>query len=931
MAPLDDYRARRDFARTPEPAGGEHAAGPAREDVAQVQAGAAAESSSSEPRQRLYVIQKHAATRLHYDFRLELDGVLLSWAVPKGPSLDPRDRRLAVRTEDHPLEYGSFEGTIPKGEYGAGTVLLWDLGTWEPVGDPHKGLAKGDLKFQLRGRKLRGGWVLARMRSRPGEEAKENWLLIKHRDEQAVDGEGRAVLDRRPESVVSGRSLEQIASEAQGHVWHGDRPPEGRVDGPQPADIPVDPSRLFGARRAAAPPPRFVPPQLATLVKTVPSGDGWLHEIKLDGYRALARLTGRGVEIYSRNEKDWTDRYLPIAESVAALPAESAVLDGEVVVQLPDGTTSFRALQDDLAGGRTGRLLYYVFDLVHLNGWDLTGVRLEGRKTLLQELLTAAPAANRLRYTEHVVGRGDAFFKQACRLGLEGIVSKRADSAYRPGFRGGDWLKVKCVRHEEFVVGGFTDPSGARRGFGALLLGTHGPEGKLRYVSRVGTGFNERMLRELSRRLAALKVAVPPFELGLERAPKGAHWVRPELVAEVAFTEWTADGGIRHPSFRGLREDKSAGEVSEEREASPPPQAPPRSQVPLPPAPAVPSPPRKGVRPARRASGLAAGGGVAGGGAAGRLRHTLGETEVLGVRLTNPGRVFWPADGLTKLDLVRYYQAVADHMLPYILHRPVAMVRCPEGVGGVEPQGRGGACFFHKHPGRDFPGPVERMEILESGGLGDYLALGEVAGLMAMAQMGVLEIHIWGSTWPDIKRPDLLVFDLDPDPAVGWAGLVEGAHLVRDLLQGLGLVSFVKTTGGKGLHVAVPLMPGEDWEGVKRFAKAVADAIVKAAPERYTSNVSKAKRAGKTFVDYLRNARGATAIAPFSPRARAHATVAVPLRWDELGGRARPDSYTVRNLRRRLAHLQDDPWAGYFQVQRTQTITEPMKRALGIA
>jgi bifunctional non-homologous end joining protein LigD len=893
---LETYREKRDFGKTPEPAGVPHPEGG-----------------------RLYVIQKHAARALHYDFRLELDGVLLSWAIPKGPSMDPHDKHLAVRVEDHPVEYGSFEGVIPKGEYGGGTVELWDRGTWEPESDPHEGLTKGDLKFTLHGEKLCGSWVLARMKRRSEEEGKENWLLIKHRDGCAVDGDGSAILKERPESVVSGRTIEEIAAAADS-TWHSDLPASQQTEVRSAEPIVIDPSKLTGAKKVAKM-PRFVQPELALLVKEAPVGDAWLHEIKFDGYRAISRVENGRVEMYSRNDKDWTGHFTSVADALATLPVRAAMLDGEVCVADANGRTDFQELQNDLGTGRQDRLTYYVFDLLYLDGYDTTHAPLTERKELLRAVLGRI-GSERVKYTDHVRGQGPAFYKQGCAYGVEGIVSKQADSPYRPGVRGKEWLKTKCTLRQEFIVVGWTDPGGSRVGFGALMLGVRDPDGKLRYIGKVGTGFNDKLLTELGARLRAMTVPEPTVERGIERAPKNAHWVRPELVCEVAFAEWTRDGDLRHPSFKGLREDKSPSEVVAEipkpTEAATAPDS-------------VSSDPRGAGSPAHHTRGASRKEE-----AKPRVQPTSkkrgADGVVDGVTITHPDRVFWPADNVTKRELVDYYESVADLMLPHVLHRPVSMVRCPEGVKDVrqdfhEHQGPS-PCFFHKHAGPDFPGPFERVQIRESEGLNTYLTITERGSLVALAQMGVLEVHIWGCRWPDVERPDAMVFDLDPAPEVGFAQLAEAARLVRRLLDGLGLVSFVKTTGGKGLHVVVPLEPSEDWDVVKRFAKAVADGIVSVDPDRYVSTMAKSKRIGRVFVDYLRNSRTATFIAPYSTRAKEHATVSVPLRWEELGGKARPDTYTVRNLHNRLAHLTGDPWEGYFDVK--QTITAKMKRELGI-
>jgi bifunctional non-homologous end joining protein LigD len=920
---LEEYRKKRDFGRTPEPAGSGAGSGGV--------AGAGLR----------YVIQKHDARRLHYDFRLELDGVLLSWALPKGPSLDPHDRHLAARTEDHPLEYGGFEGTIPPGEYGAGTVLLWDRGTWEPEGDPHEMLGKGDLKFTLHGEKLTGSWVLVRMKPRPEGGDKEEWLLIKHRDEAAVAGDGQRILAARPDSVASGRSLDQVAAAAGASVWHGGRPPDAQPDAHPGEEFALDPAAVKGAVRAGAP-PHFVEPELATLVKAAPPGEEWLHEIKFDGYRTISRIERGSARMYSRNGKDWTDRYHAIAAELVRLPVEDAVLDGEVVVVLPDGRTSFQELQSVLsdeavsgaageAGGETGdeggdeavpgsgddaRLRYYLFDLLHLNGYDLTGAAIEDRKDLLRRLLTRAGPGGRLLLSDHIAGNGAAVLEQACRMDLEGIVSKRSGRPYRPGTRTNEWVKTKCTNRQEFVVGGYTDAAGARTGFGALLLGVPA-EGGLRYVGKVGTGFDERTLAALAPRLRALHTDRPPFAHDLARAQKDARWVRPELVAEVEFAEWTRDGGIRHPSFKGLREDRLASEVVAEVPAQAGGAG--ADAATSDHEPAKPSGSPGAARPpgaARRAPAV-----------------------VNGVTITHPERVFWPASEITKSDLVDYYDVVAERMLPYVVNRPIAMLRCPAGVEDTsaerrqtegEPPGQGASrgrsrggppgCFFHKHPAEDFPGPVGRVMIDESAGPAPYLTITSPGSLTALAQMGVLEIHVWGSTWPDIERPDMLVFDLDPGPDVEWPALADGARLVRDVLHSVHLESFLKTTGGKGLHVVVPVTPNVDWTDTSRFCRRVAELMAELSPDRFTANMSKAKRTGKIYVDYVRNNRGSTSIAPFSTRAREQATIAVPLRWSELSGRIRPHTYTLGDVAGRLRRLKGDPWEGYFPTRDAQKL-----------
>jgi bifunctional non-homologous end joining protein LigD len=806
MVALDTYHRKRDFGRTPEPAG---------------KLGRAKDRSLS------FCVQKHAARRLHYDFRLELDGVLKSWAVPKGPSFDPAEKRLAVHVEDHPLEYGSFEGEIPKGEYGAGSVLLWDRGYWIPREDPHEGYRKGKLKFELVGEKLRGGWTLARMGGRAGENGK-NWLLLKERDAVARPlGEGD-VLDERPESVAA----DPPASEAP---------------------------------KAAL--PKELAPQLATLADKPPTGDGWVHEIKYDGYRALARVEHGRAHVYSRSGKDWTAKMARVARALESLPVDGAWLDGEVVVVAPDGRTSFQALQNALSDGRSDALVYYVFDLPFLDGRDLRQLPLVARKRELAALVARADAVRDvIRYGDHVEGNGAEFLAAASQHDVEGIVSKRRDAPYESR-RSTAWLKVRCQRRQEFVIGGFTDPAGSRTGFGALLLGVY-DGGGLTYVGRVGTGFDDKTLKTLRARLGRLETDESPFASTPVPPPKGSHFIRPELVAEVVFTEWTGDGQLRHPTFQGLREDKPATEVVRERPTAVP----------------------------RKADANA----------------------VAGVRLTHPERLLYPETGITKLELARFYESIADRMLPHLEGRPLSLLRAPDGHTGER--------FFHKHVGKGWPAAIKRVAVREGGREVSYSMVDDVAGLVALAQMNVLEIHPWGARHDKIEEPDRMILDLDPDPELAWRRIVEAAAQVRLVLHDVGLTSFVKTTGGKGLHVVVPIARRLDWDGVKDFAAAVARNLARAAPDRFTASISKSARTGKVFVDYVRNARGQTAVAAYSTRARPGAPVSTPLGWDELLAETSADRWTVRNLGRRLTALKHDPWKGFFDLH--QPLTAAMRAEL---
>lgn len=913
---LQEYKRKRNFSVTPEPAGKVHAA-----------------AGNS------FVIQKHAATRLHYDFRLEMDGVLKSWAVPKGPSLDPGEKRLAVHVEDHPLEYGDFEGIIPKGEYGGGTVLLWDRGTWEPVEDPVKGYKKGHLHFRLDGEKLHGGWHLVRLHGRQAGDDKQNWLLFKENDDKAVPGSGEAVVQEYPASVATGRTIEEIAADPD-RVWRSNRdekidkraakaPAKAKAkavktkaaqEARPPAASPVDPSKVRGARKGRL--TGAIEPQLATLVDEAPRGEDWIHELKLDGYRVLCEARDGKAHIWTRNGKDWTDRFTPVAEAVAQLPVRAALLDGEVAVLEPDGTTSFQALQNALTESRDRELVYFAFDLLHLDGYDLRGATLLDRKEALAGVLSGNTSPT-IRYSDHVQGSGEAFYQQACRLSLEGIISKRADRPYSSG-RGKDWLKVKCLKRQEFVIVGFTDPEGSRTGFGALLLGVHN-DGKLVFAGKVGTGFNDQVLRDLRKRLGRIERKTPAFA----NPPRGAearrsHWVEPELVAEVAFTEWTREGILRHPAFQGLREDKPAADVVREvpestGKATKGAKKGAKKMIASAETPKKASAAKKAVakagkKPAQRPAGpkppvhsLSAGAEKA--------------IEFSGVKLSNPDKVLFPEQGVTKRDLALYYERIADWILPRIGDRPLTLVRCPEG--------RAKQCFYQKHVNEHFPKTVRRIQVEEEGDE-PYGLIDSVEGLISLVQVGVLEMHIWGSTRKDIEKPDYVVFDLDPDEGLAWERVVEGALLLRDRLADLGLRSFLKTTGGKGLHVCVPLIRRAGWDEVKAFTKAVSESVVAEDPKRYTSKLPKASRKGKIFIDYLRNGRGATSICAYSTRARAGAPVSTPLFWDEIesGQDVHGDHFNVRNVPERLESLRADPWEEFSKIR--QSITASMKKAVGM-
>ncbi|MBI4830272.1 MAG: DNA ligase D [Candidatus Lindowbacteria bacterium] len=824
---LKPYQYKRDFRRTPEPKAQEATTG----------------SGYS------YVIHKHAARRLHYDLRLELDGVLKSWAVPKGPSLDPSEKRLAVQVEDHPIDYASFEGIIPPGQYGAGAVMVWDRGEWEPAGNPQEGLAKGRLTFRLHGEKLRGEWTLARMSGEAGDGGK-NWLLIKKRDAEAHPTQTGDILEDQPLSVLTGRSLEEIR-EAGDKAW-------------------VDPSKLTGARKS--PQPKEFRPQLTTLVEKPPAGEQWLHEIKYDGYRLVCILRNGKARLLTRSGNDWTRKFSEIARAVEKLPIKQAIRHGEAVVLTPDGVSDFQALQNVLSGVHDGTLIYYVFDIAYCQGYDLTATPLIERKEFLKPLLEGRSAVPTVRFGDYIRGQGSIVSEQACQYGLEGIISKRADSGYIQA-RSRSWVKVKCLKRQEFVIGGYTGPSGARRGFGALILGYYDAGGNLIHCGRVGTGFNEETLDQIYGKLRKREREKPVFaNPPTGREARGVHWVEPELVAEVEFGSWTREGVLRQASFKGLREDKLPSEVRLTK-------------------------PESNQRRGKAMRGV----------------------KIAGVKLTNPDRVLYPELGFTKTDLSELYEQIAEWILPHITHRPLTLVRCPEGYDKE--------CFYQKHLDDTMPENIRGVRIKENDTEEVYVVIRDLPGLISLVQMGVLEIHPWGCRDDQPERPDLLVFDLDPGPGVAWEDVNAGARLLHDYLSELGLQSFVKTSGGKGLHVLAPLVRRSSWRELKAFARAIAEDIARSEPSKYVATMSKAKREGRIFIDYVRNSRGATNVAAYSTRARKGAPISTPLAWDELSSTPSSAVYTVKNLLHRLRSLKRDPWEGFFSLR--QSITKQTISRMG--
>ncbi|MGB3274250.1 MAG: DNA ligase D [Xanthobacteraceae bacterium] len=846
---LATYRNKRNFAATPEPKG-----------------------RRSRKAGNSFVIQKHAARRLHYDFRLELDGVLKSWAVTRGPSLSPHDKRLAVHVEDHPLEYGDFEGTIPKGEYGGGTVIVWDRGTWRPIGDAHKGYAKGHLEFELDGDKLHGRWHLVRMHGRP-REARENWLLIKGEDEFATAKGGDDILDQRPESVKTGRAIDDVAGEAPGWSSRTGRitpakkktaSAAAKVAKAEAATLALpDPARIKGARKAAI--PSFIEPALATLSATAPAGERWLHEIKFDGYRLQARIEAGRVKLLTRGGLDWTNKFgKEVVVALRDLPVGTAIIDGELVVETQSGASDFSALQADLSEGRHDRFAFYVFDLLYLDGYDLTRLPLIERKNLLKQVV--ADSHGIVRYSNHFDENGALVLRHACRLSLEGIVSKLREAPYRSG-RGKTWLKSKCSARQEFVIAGYVPSTVSRKAVGSLVLGVY-DGGKLNHVGRVGTGFTGAVAEDLLRRLERLRVAKSPFadRLTAEES-RQVKYVRPELVAEIEFRAWTADGHLRHASFRGLREDKAATDIV-----------------------------REGPKKASRAAPAA--------------RRT--------VKLTHPDRLYWPEQGITKEGLADYYAEVWRSIAPHIVGRPLALLRCPNGITGEK--------FFQKHAWKGLNPNIALVEDPKTPSGAPLISINDLDGLMGLVQSAVLEIHPWGTTVADWEHPDLIVMDLDPGEGVPWPVVIDAAREVRQRLADAGLAAFVKTSGGKGLHVVSPLQPKADWATLKAFTKSLAEAMASDDPSRYVATISKAKRRGKILIDYLRNQRGATAVAAYSTRARPGAAVSAPLDWTELGPAIGPAYFTVETMPTRLAALSRDPWDGFDAAARPLEPARPRRK-----
>ncbi len=812
-------------------------------------------SKTQEPRGRKlkgkgdsFVVQKHEASRLHWDFRLELDGVLKSWAVPKGPSLDPDEKRLAMRTEDHPLDYGDFEGTIPKGEYGGGTVMLWDQGRWipDPRKDPSKTIEEGHLHFTLEGERMKGEWVMFRLKPKPGEKA-EPWMLKKVTDDYADPENGDALVDNCVTSVTTDRTMAEIA--AGEDVWRSNR--GGQKGG-------------RAKRKASKAPPPFQQPQLATLVDDVPNGDGWIHEYKYDGYRLLLAVGDGVATAWTRNGKDWSDKFKALVKAAARLPA-GCLIDGEAVALDDDGRPSFQLLQSTLKEQRGANLAFFAFDLLVDRGEDIKKLPTIERKQRLAALLEGVSAP--ILFGDHVVGRGEDLLGEICKQGGEGIISKRAGAPYK-GVRTRDWLKIKCIQRQEFVIVGWSE-SDKRIGFRSLLLAVK-ERGKFTYVGKVGTGFNAQLMGDLMERMEPLATDKAAVEVPRPDR-KGAHWIQPKLVAEVEFSEFTDDGILRHPSFIALREDKPAKDVVRE-------------------VPQQLESATKQTKTKRKASP--------------KKKASKASAEDFGIEISSPERVIYPELGLTKKDLADYYATIEPLIMVDAAKRPMTLIRCPGG--------RTGECFFQKHDKGTFGPHVKQIPIKEKdGSTEDYLYFDDIRGLLASVQMGTIEFHGWGSKVPKVEFPDRLVFDLDPDVGLDFRKVKEAAARLRELLQGLGLKSFPLLSGGKGMHVVVPLDASKDWPTVKSFAERFSRAIAEAEPETFTANIRKAQRKGRIFLDWLRNQRGATAVMPYSARAREGAPVSAPVAWDELDEYESGHHFSIQDADELLDRARSKQLAGW--------------------
>ncbi|AHZ72996.1 ATP-dependent DNA ligase [Pseudomonas mandelii JR-1] len=860
---LDDYDRMRDFSATSEPAAKRSGKKTAKDHALQ------------------FCIQKHDASRLHYDFRLELDGALKSWAVPKGPSLDPKVKRLAVHVEDHPIDYATFEGSIPEGHYGAGDVIVWDRGVWIPQEDPAKAYAKGKLKFELQGEKLGGLWNLVRTHM-PGKQ--EQWFLIKHQDSAAKPESDYDVVAAEPDSVLSDRTIVPKKAKTAAKPKPVKKPAR-KVAAKQRS------AQLTGAHKAKL--PDQLKPELATPVEKAPPGE-WSYEIKFDGYRIMARIDHDEVKLFTRNGHDWTHKLPKQAEALAALGLESAWLDGEMVVANEQGVPDFQALQNAFESNRSGNILYYLFDMPYLNGVDLREVPVEERRVALATVLKPNKDPL-LRFSDAFGEEPEALLNSACQMQMEGLIGKRLGSPY-VSRRSSDWIKLKCKHRQEFVVVGFTDPKGARNAFGALLLGLHDRDsGELRYAGKVGTGFNETTLKHIYEQLKPLQVKKPAVvnpPTGFDA--KGVHWLKPVLLAEVAFAEMTKDGSVRHAVFHGLRDDKPAEDITEERAKAVKAQTSRKSAADKP----ATATKKKTAKAAPAPSQVGLGDGK--------------------VRITHPDRVIDASSGTTKVQLAEYYASVAEWILPELKDRPVALVRAPDGIAGE--------LFFQKNAERlAIPG----ITTLDKDVTGQpVMIINNAEALIGAVQMSTVELHTWNATTENLDKPDRFVLDLDPDPALPWKSMVEATQLTLSVLDELGLKAFLKTSGGKGIHLVVPLTRKHGWDEVKDFSHAIVSYMAKLLPERFSAVSGPKNRVGRIFIDYLRNGLGATTICAYAARTREGLPVSVPIFREEVAELKGGNQWNIHNVQERLAEVGDEPWADLKKTR--QTITADMRRRVGM-
>lgn len=808
---LKAYKQKRQFSKTPEPVGKIH--------------------TITSP---IFVVQKHAASHLHYDFRLAINGVLKSWAVPKGPCLDPSVKRLAVEVEDHPLEYAQFEGIIPRGQYGGGTVMIWDFGVWESSDEIAKAYRKGAIKFKLHGKKLNGEWNL--VRTHTVKSQKPQWLLIKARDNYSKKLKEFDIVEAMPNSVLSGRNMDNIAHSST-CIWN--EKTKKSLQNNKPKVL----TKL----------PMNFKPELATLVDSIPVGDEWLHEVKFDGYRILAFFANEKIRLITRNGLDYTHKFPTIVQELKKLKLDLSILDGELVVLNQQGLSDFQALQNALEENTKANFHYYIFDIPIHNGLDLCNTRLLERKAILANILQRKKSSL-VHYSEHIKGHADELITQACEQQLEGIVSKRTESVYKQA-RTEDWVKTKCSQRQEFIIVGYTKPKGNRQHFGSLLLGYYNDQQKLVYCGHVGTGFTEKSLSELFKKMSkitqensALDV-LPPVSMRKE-----VQWLKPTLIAEVVFSSWTNEGNLRHPSYKGLRVDKASRDINLEK--------------------------TKKIKS--------------------KNSTMVRNISTLTAKISHPDKILYADEGITKLELANYYLDVSEKLLPHVVNRPLSLVRCPkEGTN---------QCFYQKHWSKSMPAGIKPIQVKQKSGKADYVMITQQQGLIAIAQMDILEIHPWGSRSDKLDYPDRIVIDLDPSAEIEWQQLVEAALLVRDALQAIELISFAKLTGGKGIHLVIPVMRSKSFPEIKIFTKGFAIQLAKNFPQLFIANMNKQKRQSKIFVDYLRNEYGATAIAPFSPRAKPHATTAVPISWKKLEHSREMPVYTIKTLAQYWQDYPQDPW-----------------------